>query len=174
MNDKTAQLRDIFMDVADEGTVTETQQEGHGSLATDEGSVDDRLRSVIERLRGKFDLRTELDTDTLCRLVRAFYGGADDEEIANSIVERGTIRTWIRTNELIITNLDPSWILEECRSRGPSGTLNPIIFDGHITILLDSGFDANSTVRGDSEAADRDTGCCGTISVLPNIYFIDF
>lgn len=94
MNDKTAQLRDIFMDVADEETVTETQQEGHGSLATDDGSVDDRLRSVIERLRGKFDLQTELDVDRLCRLVREFYGGADDEEIAATLdtTERAVFR----------------------------------------------------------------------------------
>lgn len=85
MDDKTAQLRDIFMDVADEGTVTETQQEGHGSLATDEGSVDDRLRSVIDRLRETFDPQFALDDSTLCRLVRAFYAGDDDEAIVETV-----------------------------------------------------------------------------------------
>lgn len=85
MDDKTAQLRDIFMDVADEGTVTETQEEGRGTLATDEGSVDERLQSVIERLGEKFDVGTDLDDGQLCRLVRGFYAGDDDGTIASTL-----------------------------------------------------------------------------------------
>lgn len=82
MEDKTEQLRDIFIDVADEETVTESQRESHGSLATDEGSVDARLRSDIERVREKFGVRTSLADEQLCRLVRSFYAGDDDETIA--------------------------------------------------------------------------------------------
>jgi len=85
MDDKTAQLRDIFIDVADEETVTESQHESRGSLATDEESVDARLRSVIERLREKFDIRTSLDDGQLCRLVRGFYAGDDDDTIATAL-----------------------------------------------------------------------------------------
>lgn len=84
MDDKTAQLRDIFIDVADEETVTETQQEGHGSLATDQESAD-RLQSVIDQLREKFDAQFALDDSTLCRLVRAFYAGDDDAAIAETV-----------------------------------------------------------------------------------------
>jgi hypothetical protein len=85
MDEKTEQLRDIFMDVADGETVTETQQDARGSLATDEGSVNTRLQSVLERLRRKFDLRSSLDDDQLCRLVRAFYAGDSDDAIAESL-----------------------------------------------------------------------------------------
>jgi hypothetical protein len=85
MDEKTEQLRDIFMDVADEDTVTESQHESHGSLATDEGSVDARLGSVIERLREKFEVRAPLDNEQLCRLVRAFYAGDDDETISTAL-----------------------------------------------------------------------------------------
>ncbi|ERH09026.1 MAG: hypothetical protein J07HX64_00778 [halophilic archaeon J07HX64] len=85
MDEKTEQLRDIFMDVADGETVTETQQDAHGSLATDEGSVDAQLQSVLERLHGKFDLQSSLEDDQLCQLVRAFYAGEDDDAIAGSI-----------------------------------------------------------------------------------------
>ena len=85
MDDKTEQLRDIFIDVADEETVTESQHESHGSLATDEGSVDARLQAVVERLREKFEVRTSLDDGQLCRLVRAFYAGDDDETIAAAL-----------------------------------------------------------------------------------------
>ncbi len=85
MDEKTEQLRDIFMDVADDETVTETQQDVRGSLATDEGSVDARLRSVLDRLREKFDPRSSLDDDQLCQLVRAFYAGDTDGDIAESL-----------------------------------------------------------------------------------------
>lgn len=82
MDKKTEELRDIFVDVADSETVTESQRESHGSLATDDESVDARLQSVIERLREKFELRTRLNDQQLCRLVRAFYAGDDDETVA--------------------------------------------------------------------------------------------
>ena len=85
MDEKTEQLRDIFIDVADDETVTETQQDARGSLVTDEGSVDARLRSVLKRLRGKFDLRSPLDDDQLCQVVRAFYAGDSDDAIAKSL-----------------------------------------------------------------------------------------
>lgn len=37
MDEKTEELRDIFVDVAGEDTVTERQEDGHGSLLSDEG-----------------------------------------------------------------------------------------------------------------------------------------
>jgi len=82
MDDKTEQLRDIFMDVADDGTVTETQEEGRGTLATDDGAVDTRLQSVIERLREKFDVAADLDDEQLSHVVRGFYAGEGDDTIA--------------------------------------------------------------------------------------------
>jgi hypothetical protein len=105
MDDKTEQLRDIFMDVADEETVTESQHESHGSLATDEDSVDARLRAAIGRLREKFELRTALDGEQLCRLVRAFYAGDDDETIA---AELGCTR-----REVFRTRMDLHLVCDE-------------------------------------------------------------
>jgi hypothetical protein len=81
MNEKTAELRDIFMDVAEEETVTESQAEQRGSLLT-ERSVDDRLIAVIERMRDRYHFETELDDDVLGTVVRRFYDGDSDEEIA--------------------------------------------------------------------------------------------
>jgi len=85
MDEKTAQLRELFVDVAGEGTVTETQEESRGSLIADEGPVDERLRSVIEAMGEAFGFRTSLGDDRLCRLVRAFYAGDDDETIATAL-----------------------------------------------------------------------------------------
>ena len=85
MDEKTAQLRDLFVDVAGEETVTETQEETPGSLIADEGSVDERLRSVVTGMREALAFRTSLDDDRLCQLVRAFYAGDDDETIAATL-----------------------------------------------------------------------------------------
>ncbi|MFB6075043.1 MAG: conditioned medium-induced protein 4 [Haloarculaceae archaeon] len=85
MDEKTRELRDIFMDVSEEGTVTERQQEGRGSLATDREGVDRRLREVIERLRERFGLETALDDEALVTVVRAYFEGEDDERIAESV-----------------------------------------------------------------------------------------
>lgn len=84
MDEKTEQLRDIFMEVADEGTVTETQTEQRGSLVRAD-SVDDRLADVIERMRDRFGFETDLETERLCAVVQQFYDGDTDEETAEAI-----------------------------------------------------------------------------------------
>ena len=45
MDEKTEELRDLFLDVADDGTVTESQEETPGSL-TEERPEDERLDDV--------------------------------------------------------------------------------------------------------------------------------
>ncbi len=61
MDEKTAELRDIFVDDAGEEAVTETQEASRGSLAdTDEASVTDRLGDVVARMRERYEFQTEL------------------------------------------------------------------------------------------------------------------
>jgi hypothetical protein len=81
MDDKTAELRDIFIDVAGGETVTESQTEQRGSLLRDE-SVDDRLADVVNRMRERFDFQTALATAELCTIVTEFYDGESDDGIA--------------------------------------------------------------------------------------------
>jgi hypothetical protein len=83
MDEKTAELRDIFMSVSDEETVTETQAETHGSLSADGERVDDRLRELVETLCQSESLDTDLPTGTYVEVARAFYDDADDAEIAD-------------------------------------------------------------------------------------------
>src|SRR6056297_1689759 len=59
MDEKTEELRDIFMDVTDESTVTEQQEETHGSLSS-ETEVDERLEDVVARMRDRYDFGTTL------------------------------------------------------------------------------------------------------------------
>jgi len=86
MDEKTEQLRDIFMDVAGEETVTERQEAGRGSLTdTDDGDIDNRLAEVIEEIRQRHGFENNCETATLVRIVRGFYEGEDDETLASEL-----------------------------------------------------------------------------------------
>ena len=86
MDDKTEELRDIFMDVAEEGTVTEQQTEGHGSLAdVDEADVDERLAEVISEMHDRYTFETDLDDAVYTEVVRGFYEGREDELLAEQL-----------------------------------------------------------------------------------------
>jgi len=95
MDEKTEELRDIFMDVAEEGTVTERQQEGHGSLSdVDEAEIVQRLQEVVADMRERYDFETKLDDETLAAIVRGFYEGEDDETLANDLeLDHGAVFT---------------------------------------------------------------------------------
>lgn len=81
MDRKTEELRDIFMDVAGDDTVTESQEESRGSL-TDRPDVETALRDVVETLRDRYGFSTDLDDDALVELVELVYDDHTDAEIA--------------------------------------------------------------------------------------------
>ncbi|WP_254279513.1 conditioned medium-induced protein 4 [Haloarcula marina] len=95
MDEKTEQLRDIFMDVSEDGAVTESQAAGRGSLTdVDESAIDDRLADVVARMRERYAFRTDLDDAALVTVVRAFYEGQDDAAIADDLaVDAETVET---------------------------------------------------------------------------------
>ena len=93
MDEKTEQLRDIFMETTDSETVTETQSESPGSLTDDATDVGDRLRTLIERMRDQYDFETSLATDDLLTVLRGFHDDEDDESIAATLdCEPATVR----------------------------------------------------------------------------------
>ncbi|ACV11720.1 conserved hypothetical protein [Halorhabdus utahensis DSM 12940] len=86
MDEKTDELRELFEEVAGTDTVTESQQEGRGTLSEiDEERVDRRLREIVEQMREAFPFETELSDDQRVRLVRGFYGGESDADLAAAI-----------------------------------------------------------------------------------------
>ena len=87
MDEKTEELRDIFMDVTDEDTVTERQEEGRGSLADEQSDEDLEagIRSVIEEMRDRYEFDTDLDDGALVRVVRGYFEGDSDTEIAEAV-----------------------------------------------------------------------------------------
>jgi FixJ family two-component response regulator len=84
MDEKTEELRDIFMDVTDESTVTEQQEETYGSLSS-EAEVDERLEDVVARMRDRYDFGTTLSDEELVTVVRGFYAGDSDAKIARDL-----------------------------------------------------------------------------------------
>ncbi len=92
MDEKTEELRDIFIDVADGDTVTESQEEARGSLTADEDAVKEKLADAVGRMREEFEFETELDDAALQTVVRRFYDGDDDTAIAEELdVERAAV-----------------------------------------------------------------------------------
>lgn len=84
MNEKTAELRDIFMEVTDDDTITEEQQETKGSLTENEREIKTKLRDTIEQM-GELTFDTDLSLDAYETIVRGFYGEASDTALADRI-----------------------------------------------------------------------------------------
>lgn len=88
MDEKTRELRDIFLDVAEEETVTERQEESPGSLA-DERSPEERLEPVIERMRESYEFETDGPLADYCQVVRGFFEGESDRTLA-TVLDRSS------------------------------------------------------------------------------------
>ncbi|WP_135853316.1 conditioned medium-induced protein 4 [Halorussus salinus] len=95
MDEKTEELRDIFMDVTDESTVTEQQVETHGSLDS-EAAIDDRLAEVVGQMRDRYDFATTLSDTDLVTVVRGFYAGDSDADIARELGDASLGKTVAR------------------------------------------------------------------------------
>ena len=85
MDEKTEELREIFTAVTDEETVTESQEEGRGSLELDERTVEERVGTVIDRMRERYGLDTSLSTAELIELTTGFYEDRTDEALAEEL-----------------------------------------------------------------------------------------
>ncbi|SDL98081.1 hypothetical protein SAMN04487949_0385 [Halogranum gelatinilyticum] len=85
MDEKTAELRDIFIDATGSDTVTESQEETRGSLTEDGTGAGERLAEIIGTMRDKYSFVSELDDDDLQEVVERFYDGETDADIADAL-----------------------------------------------------------------------------------------
>jgi hypothetical protein len=87
MDEKTAELRDIFVDATGEETVTERQAEPRGSITVEEDpeEVAAEVADLVETMRERYDFRTSLGADAYRRLVRGFHDDADDAALAEAL-----------------------------------------------------------------------------------------
>lgn len=84
MDEKTAELRDIFIETTGSDTVTERQSEGRGSLADvdDPETVRARVHKRIAQMRERYEFKTDLADDALVSLVVGYFDGESDDELA--------------------------------------------------------------------------------------------
>ncbi|MFB6236096.1 MAG: conditioned medium-induced protein 4 [Halopenitus sp.] len=83
MDEKTEELRDIFIDTTGADTVTESQEEGPGSIKEpDDDGTADRLEELIDAMREQYEFTTALDDADYERVVRGFFDGESDETVA--------------------------------------------------------------------------------------------
>jgi transposase-like protein len=81
---KAEELRDIFVDVTDESTVTEEREEERGTLPGKD-EIDDEIKEVIDEMREEYGFETSLDNDEVVRVVRLYHDEASDAEIAREL-----------------------------------------------------------------------------------------
>jgi hypothetical protein len=83
MDEKTEELRDIFLETTGSDTVTERQEASRGSLKDDAGdSSDERLSELVERMRERFAFESSLSTPELVTVLRGFFDGTSDADLA--------------------------------------------------------------------------------------------
>lgn len=86
MDEKTAELRDIFVETTGSDTVTESQEESPGSLADEDREGDEaRVRELVAMMRERYEFSSDLSDADLERVVELYHEGADDAAIADAV-----------------------------------------------------------------------------------------
>ena len=87
------ELTAIYMDVSKGDTTTTEQQEDQRGRWSSNTDTDQRIRSTIEEMRERYDLSTQLSTDQLVTLVKAFFQGEGDTAIARRLGDSSLDKT---------------------------------------------------------------------------------
>lgn len=117
-SEKTDRLREIFLDVADDPTVTEAQEETHGILQ-DTSAVDETLSDIIREMKTKYEFQTSLSITELAQLVRLFYDEYSDtaiaRELGNASRDKAVARARIHLQLFRETDFDSPFDLDRLR-----------------------------------------------------------
>jgi len=86
MDEKTATLREIFIEATGDETVTERQAESPGAITeSDREGTADRLAELVDAMGDRYAFATDLDAAGYERVVRGFFDGESDEAIAAEV-----------------------------------------------------------------------------------------
>ncbi|WP_096393884.1 hypothetical protein [Halorubrum trapanicum] len=86
MDEKTADLRDLFVDATGSETVTERQEAERGTLVDrDDEAVDDAVRDLVAAMRERDGFSTPLGDDAYVRVARGRFADEGDAAIAAAI-----------------------------------------------------------------------------------------
>lgn len=141
MDEKTEELRDIFLNVTDEATVTERQEASRGSLTGGDRDVEAHLRRVVADMREATEFATDLNDDELVRVVRGFYEGERDSDIADALDNSRSVVFRARMDLHLVRDRDLDAPFE-------LSTLRDLLDDGRSTADIAAELDVSaSTVR---------------------------
>ncbi len=92
MSGRTDQLRDLVMKMGATTKVVEKQATRHGSLRGS-GEIERALLGVVQEMIKQYAIQTKLTAEQLSSVVRLFYKGLSDTEIAEQLGDRALNKT---------------------------------------------------------------------------------
>jgi hypothetical protein len=92
MSGRTDQLRDLVMKIGATTKVVEKQATRHGSLRGS-GEIERALLAVVQEMIKQYGIQTKLTAEQLSSVVRLFYKGLSDTEIAEQLGDRALNKT---------------------------------------------------------------------------------
>lgn len=92
MSAKTEQLRDLFLKMSPSTKVIEKQAIPHGDLRGS-SEIDHALGEIVSEMIDRYNIQTKLTADQLASMVRLFYKGLTDTEIAEELGDRALNKT---------------------------------------------------------------------------------
>ncbi|TKX74314.1 hypothetical protein EXE46_09415 [Halorubrum sp. GN11_10-6_MGM] len=88
MDEKTADLRDLFVDATGSETVTEEQAAERGTLVDrDDEAVGEALRELVAAMRERYGFSTDLGDEAYVLVARGRFEEADDGAVAAALRE---------------------------------------------------------------------------------------
>lgn len=87
MDERTEELKQLFLETTGAEEVTETQEDGPGDLTAEAAPEDapERVAAIVARMRERYAFASGLDDETLTRVVLGFYADEDDEALASAL-----------------------------------------------------------------------------------------
>lgn len=92
MSGRTDQLRDLVLKMGSSTKVVEKQATRHGSLRGS-SEIEHALLGVVKEMIKQYNIQTKLTPEQLATVVRLFYKGLSDTEIAEQLGDRALNKT---------------------------------------------------------------------------------
>lgn len=83
-SEKVQRLQEMFASMTTESTFVESQEAARGAVP-DDSELEADLRALVAEMRDRYGFRTKLDDAALVAVVRGFYDGASDAELAGTL-----------------------------------------------------------------------------------------
>ena len=157
MDEKTAELRDLFVETTGEEAVRESQSAARGSLsAADDAAVDEQLDELVAEMTDRYEFTVELAPADLRRVVRAFFdpetrsAGPESWSTAADAAVASSLRAAVDAEAVFRARMDLHLVADADRDPPFSyATLRDLVLEGR----SDAGSGADEPLPDDRDAA---------------------